>query len=84
LRKRKWGLFFIRWKGGQRESTSQSSVIPLLKENVRFLKGSLGAQLDRVTRCVLTMVTGLDSPDIGCYFPEVVCLGWQVYCAGAQ
>jgi hypothetical protein len=40
--------FIIRQRG-QRESTSQSTVIPLLRENVHILKWSSGTQLDCMT-----------------------------------
>jgi hypothetical protein len=51
LRKRKKGLLFIRW-GGQRESTTQSSVVSLRRGTVCFLKGSSGAQLEYVMKCM--------------------------------
>jgi hypothetical protein len=43
----------------QRKSTSPSTVVPLLRENVYLLKGSSGAQLDRVTRGMFTVAAGL-------------------------
>jgi hypothetical protein len=51
----------IWWRGGQGESTSQNSVVPLLRENVHFLKESSGAQLDYMTKCMPAMAAGLDS-----------------------
>jgi hypothetical protein len=51
-----WGkendLLFIRQRGGQGESTFQSSVVPLLRENVPLLKGKSGAQLQYMTKCM--------------------------------
>jgi hypothetical protein len=57
---------------------------PLLRENVRLLKGRSKAQLDWVTRCISTMTAGLGSPAVWCHFSEAVCLSWQVYCSGGQ
>jgi hypothetical protein len=33
-------------------STSQTSIVPLLRENVSFLKGRSGAQLEYMTKCM--------------------------------
>jgi hypothetical protein len=84
LRKRKKGLLFVRQRKGQGESASQSTVVPLLRENVYLLKGHPGVQLDCMTICMPTKAGGLDLLGVWCHFSEAVCLGWQVYCSGGQ
>jgi hypothetical protein len=68
----------------QEESMSQSTIFPLVRENVHLLKENSGAQLDYVTRCIFTMAIGFDSPGVRHQFSETVCLGWQVYCLVAS
>jgi hypothetical protein len=58
------------------QPTSERKCIPF--------KGELRAQLDYVTRCIFTMATGLDSPNVQCHFYETLCLGQQVYCTTGQ
>jgi hypothetical protein len=43
----------------QEESMSQSTIFPLVRENVHLLKENSGAQLDCVTRCNLPLPLAL-------------------------
>jgi hypothetical protein len=63
----------------RRTRESQSSVVPLLRENVCLLKECSVAQLDCVTR---SMVTGLDSPGDRHHFSEAAYL--LAYCSDSQ
>jgi hypothetical protein len=50
--RRKEGLLFVRSKGGQAESSYQRSVVPLLRENVHFLKRGSGTQFEYLTKLI--------------------------------
>jgi hypothetical protein len=54
-------------------SASQSSVLPILRENVHLLKGSSEAQLDYMTKHMSRVAAGLGSP--GVHIFQAVCLG---------
>jgi hypothetical protein len=45
---------------------------PILRENVYLFKESSGGELEWVTSCVSTLVTGLDSPGVCHHFSEAV------------
>jgi hypothetical protein len=50
-------VYYLSDEGEDRESQPlKSSVIPLLRENVHFLKGNLEAQLDYVMEWPLALV----------------------------
>jgi ethanolamine utilization microcompartment shell protein EutL len=42
----------------------QNSVIPLLKEDVCFLKGNSEAELDYMMKCLSRTASGLNSPGV--------------------
>jgi hypothetical protein len=83
LRKRKYVLLFVR-RRGQRQSTSQSTVLPLLRENVHFLKESSGAQADCVTKHMSRWPLDWAVQESGHHISKAVPLGWQVYFSGGQ